>query len=174
MNAINKSKLPNIGTNIFTKMSLLSGQFNAINLSQGYPDFDVDPELINLSKKYLYSGFHQYAPMQGVLKLRKAISEKHFQLYEKYYDDEEEITITSGATPAIFTAISAFINPEAFNLGTPGNIKLGSLIEMAIGAAGGSITFSGSVIAFLKLQGMTSGAPSNFKGQHILKRLIVM
>ena len=69
---------------------------------------------------------------------------------------------------AVFVAISAFINPTAFNLGTPGNIKLASLIEMSIGAAVGAITFSGSIIAFLKLQGIMSGAPITFKGQHIL------
>ena len=69
---------------------------------------------------------------------------------------------------AVFVAISAFINPEAFNLGVPGNIKLASLIEMSIGAAVGAITFSGSVIAFLKLQGIMSGAPITFKGQHFL------
>ena len=63
-----KSKLPHIGINIFTKMSLLSAQYNAINLSQGYPDFEVDPELISLSKKYFDLGYNQYAPMQGVLK----------------------------------------------------------------------------------------------------------
>ena len=74
---------------------------------------------------------------------------------------------------AVFVAISAFINPAAFNLGTPGNIKLASLIEMAIGAAVGAITFSGSVIAFLKLQGIMSGAPITFKGQHLLNALIV-
>ena len=66
---------------------------------------------------------------------------------------------------AVFVAISAFLNPTAFNLGLPGNIKLGSLIEMSIGAAVGAITFSGSVIAFLKLQGIMSGSPT-FKGQH--------
>ena len=69
----------------------------------------------------------------------------------------------------MFVAISAFLNPEAFNLGTPGNIKLGSLIEMSIGAAVGAITFSGSVIAFLKLQGIMSGSPITFKGQHFIK-----
>ena len=74
---------------------------------------------------------------------------------------------------AVFVAISAFINPEAFNLGTPGNIKLASLIEMAIGAAVGAITFSGSVIAFLKLQGLMSGAPITFKGQHFLNALLI-
>ena len=75
---------------------------------------------------------------------------------------------------AVFVAISAFINPEAFNLGRPGNIKLASLIEMSIGAAVGAITFSGSVIAFLKLQGFMSGAPITFKGQHLLNALILI
>ena len=75
---------------------------------------------------------------------------------------------------AVFVAISAFINPNAFDLGTPGNIKLASLIEMAIGAAVGAITFSGSVIAFLKLQGIMSGAPITFKGQHALNALILI
>ena len=75
---------------------------------------------------------------------------------------------------AVFVAISAFINPAAFNLGVPGNIKLASLIEMAIGAAVGAITFSGSVIAFLKLQGIMSGAPITFKGQHILNALLLV
>ena len=75
---------------------------------------------------------------------------------------------------AVFVAISAFINPEAFGLGVPGNIKLASLIEMAIGAAVGAVTFSGSVIAFLKLQGLMSGAPITFKGQHTLNALILI
>ena len=69
---------------------------------------------------------------------------------------------------AVFVAISAFLNPEAFNLGSTGNIKLGSLIEMSIGASIGAITFSGSIIAFLKLQGIMSGAPIIFKGQHLI------
>ena len=75
---------------------------------------------------------------------------------------------------AVFVAISAFLNPEAFNLGTPGNIKLGSLIEMSIGAAVGAITFSGSIIAFLKLQGIMSGSPITFKGQHPLNAMILI
>ena len=75
---------------------------------------------------------------------------------------------------AVFVAISAFLNPEAFNLGTPGQIKLGSLIEMSIGAAVGAITFSGSVIAFLKLQGIMSGSPITFKGQHPLNAIILI
>ena len=73
---------------------------------------------------------------------------------------------------AVFVAISAFLNPEAFNLGFPGDIKLASLIEMSIGAAVGAITFSGSIIAFLKLRGIMSGSPITFKGQHILNLII--
>jgi len=73
---------------------------------------------------------------------------------------------------AVFVAISAFLNPETFNLGSPGNIKLGSLIEMSIGASVGAITFSGSIIAFLKLQGIMSGAPITFKGQHFINLLL--
>ena len=75
---------------------------------------------------------------------------------------------------AVFVAISAFLNPEAFNLGIPGNIKLGSLIEMSVGAAVGAITFSGSVIAFLKLQGLMSGSPITFKGQHLINVIILI
>jgi len=73
---------------------------------------------------------------------------------------------------AVFVAISAFLNPEAFNLGSPGNIKIGSLIEMSIGAAVGAITFSGSIVAFLKLRGIMSGSPITFKGQHYINLLL--
>ena len=73
---------------------------------------------------------------------------------------------------AVFVAISAFLNPEAFDLGSQGNIKIGSLIEMSIGAAVGAITFSGSIIAFLKLRGIMSGSPITFKGQHYINLLL--
>ena len=73
---------------------------------------------------------------------------------------------------AVFVAIAAYLNPEAFNLGTPGNIKLASLIEMSIGAAVGAITFSGSIIAFLKLRGIMSGSPITFSGQHFLNLIL--
>ena len=75
---------------------------------------------------------------------------------------------------AVFVVISAFLNPEVFNLGTAGNIKLASLLEMSIGAAVGAITFSGSIIAFLKLQGIMTGSPITFKGQHLLNALILI
>jgi len=73
---------------------------------------------------------------------------------------------------AVFVAIAAFLNPEAFRLGSPGNIKLSSLIEMSIGAAIGAITFSGSIVAFLKLRGIMSGSPITFKGQHYINLLL--
>ena len=73
---------------------------------------------------------------------------------------------------AVFVAVAAFLNPQAFNLGTPGNIKLASLIEMSIGAAVGAITFSGSIIAFLKLRGIMSGSPITFVGQHYLNLIL--
>ena len=73
---------------------------------------------------------------------------------------------------AVFVAISAFLKPEAFNLGTIGNIKLASLIEMSLGAAIGAITFSGSIIAFLKLRGIMSGSPITFKGQHLINLVL--
>ena len=76
---------------------------------------------------------------------------------------------------AVFVAISAFLNPEAFNLGSPGGLlNLQVLIEMSIGAAVGAITFSGSIIAFLKLQGIMSGSPITFKGQHFLNALLLI
>jgi methionine aminotransferase len=90
-------------------MSKLAGDQNAINLSQGFPDFDAHPELIDLVGKYMRSGNNQYAPMQGVLDLRERISEKVRELYQAEYDPETEITITSGATEALFSAISAVV-----------------------------------------------------------------
>ena len=75
---------------------------------------------------------------------------------------------------AVFVAISAFLNPEIFNLGVPGKIKIASLIEMSLGAAIGAITFTGSIIAFLKLRGIMSGSPITFKGQHPLNALILI
>ena len=73
---------------------------------------------------------------------------------------------------AVFVAVSAFLNPDAFKLGTVGNIKIASLIEMSLGAAIGAITFSGSIIAFLKLRGIMSGAPITFTGQHIFNLIL--
>ena len=103
------SKLPNIGTNIFTVMGKLANEHNAINLSQGFPDFSCNEELIGLVNKYMTAGYNQYAPMEGLMSLRKVLAEKTEEIYSAKYDPETEITITSGATQAIYTAISAII-----------------------------------------------------------------
>lgn len=106
------SKLPQVGTTIFTTINQLARAHNAINLSQGFPNFDPDPELLQLVSEAFKKGHNQYAPMQGVLSLREAISEKIERLYGNYYHPESEITITAGATQAIFTAIAAVVRPK--------------------------------------------------------------
>ena len=106
------SKLPNLKTTIFTTMSALASEHNAINLSQGFPNFESDLKLSNLLNKAMVNGFNQYAPMPGVFKLRTQISKKYEKLYNVSYNPESEITITAGATQAIFTVISAFIRPN--------------------------------------------------------------
>ena len=105
------SKLPNVGTTIFTVMSGLATAHNAINLSQGFPDFDCAPELRALFCKYINSGFNQYPPMAGIIRLREAVAEKMHFLYGAAYDPEHEVTITPGATYGIFTAVTAFVSP---------------------------------------------------------------
>jgi methionine aminotransferase len=103
------SKLPNVGISIFSEMTKMANQFNAINLSQGFPNFNCSPFLISLVEKYMQLAKNQYAPMEGVFELRQAIAEKVKNLYKRQYDPVSEITVTAGATQAIFTAISAFI-----------------------------------------------------------------
>ncbi len=105
------SKLPQTGTTIFTVMSTLAAEHKAINLSQGFPDFESDPQLIDLVSNAMKKGYNQYAPMAGVLKLREVISEKIETLYGTSYHPETDITITAGGTQAIFTIISAFVKP---------------------------------------------------------------
>jgi len=104
-----ESKLPDVGVTIFTIMSKLASDHQAINLSQGFPDFDVHPDLLALVDKYMRSGHNQYAPMQGVAALRQRIAEKVLALYNASYDPESEITVTSGGTEALFAAISAVV-----------------------------------------------------------------
>lgn len=103
------SKLPRVGTTIFTVMSRMAAEHNAINLSQGFPDFGCPPELIELMHKAMKDGHNQYAPMAGLPKLREQISAKTQELYGTAYDPETEITVTAGATQAIYTAIAATI-----------------------------------------------------------------
>ncbi|MCH7524374.1 MAG: aminotransferase class I/II-fold pyridoxal phosphate-dependent enzyme [Bacteroidetes bacterium] len=103
------SKLPNVKITIFTLMGELAHKHNAINLSQGFPNFKSDKKLIDLVSKAMNSGYNQYAPMPGILELRVAISKKFELLYNTSYHPETEITVTAGATQAIYTIISAFI-----------------------------------------------------------------
>ena len=105
------SKLPKVGTTIFTVMSKLAQEHNAINLSQGFPDFDCAPKLLELVGKYFNAGLNQYPPSAGVMALRERVVEKAAALYGATYDAESEATIVPGATYGIFTAITAFVRP---------------------------------------------------------------
>ncbi|MEZ4839924.1 MAG: methionine aminotransferase [Flavobacterium sp.] len=103
------SKLPNIETSIFAKMSKMAAEHNALNLSQGFPNFPSDPALNALVDEAMRDGFNQYAPMPGDFELRMEISKKIETLHDRFYNPETEITITAGATQAIFTIIAATI-----------------------------------------------------------------
>ncbi len=106
------SKLPSVGTTIFTTMSALAAELGAINLSQGFPDYECSPELIELVNQAMKDGHNQYAPMGGVMKLREQIAIKTEKLYGAKYDPVSEITVTAGGTQAIFTAICTVVNPN--------------------------------------------------------------
>jgi methionine aminotransferase len=105
-----KSKLPKVGTTIFTTMTALANEHNAINLSQGFPDFEVNDKLKSLVTQYINTNNNQYAPMAGVAKLRESIAEKIEKLYSTNYNPDTEITITAGGTMALYSAISAIVN----------------------------------------------------------------
>ena len=105
------SKLPNVGTTIFSVMTRLAVESGAINLAQGFPDFQADPALFSAALQAMQSGANQYAPMAGVPALRSAIAAKVTACYGAAYDVEDEITVTAGATQALFTAIAAFVRP---------------------------------------------------------------
>jgi Aspartate/tyrosine/aromatic aminotransferase len=106
------SKLPQVGTTIFTTMSALAAQVGAINLSQGFPDYECSPQLIELVNQAMKDGYNQYAPMAGNKALRDEISLKVQKLHRATYNPDTEITITAGGTQAIFTTISAVIQPN--------------------------------------------------------------
>lgn len=103
------SRLPEVGTSIFTVMSRMAAEEGAINLSQGFPDFPVSQELIELIYKNMKAGHNQYAPMPGTPALRKSIAEVILKTYQREVDFETEITITAGGTEALFSAIAAFV-----------------------------------------------------------------
>jgi methionine transaminase len=105
------SRLPNVGTTIFTVMSNLAAEKNAVNLGQGFPDFDCDPTLVTAVSAAMIKGLNQYPPMPGIAPLREAIAIKLEALYGHSYSAASEITITAGATQAIITAILATVHP---------------------------------------------------------------
>jgi len=104
-----QTKLPNVGTTIFTVMSALAQEKNAVNLGQGFPDFHCDPKLVQAVSSAMAAGLNQYPSMLGVLELRQAISAKIKNLYGTFYDPINEITVTAGATQAILNAVLAVV-----------------------------------------------------------------
>ncbi|MDD5029067.1 MAG: pyridoxal phosphate-dependent aminotransferase [Rhodoferax sp.] len=106
-----RSRLPNVGTTIFTVMSALAAEKKAVNLGQGFPDFNCDPKLMDAVTRAMQQGFNQYPPMAGVPVLRDAIATKIKALYARSYSADTEITVTAGATQAILTAILSVVHP---------------------------------------------------------------
>ena len=106
-----KSRLPNVGTTIFTVMSALATEKGAVNLGQGFPDFEGDPRLVDAVTDAMKRGLNQYPPMTGVPALREAVAKKNQAIYGHTYDANTEITITAGATQAILTIILAIVHP---------------------------------------------------------------
>ncbi len=137
-----QSKLPNVGTTIFTVMSSLANDHQAINLSQGFPNFDCAPELKNLVSKYLQDGFNQYAPMGGANVLLEKLAGKIEKLYGTSVNPKTEITITAGATQALFTAITAFVKS--------GDEVI--IIEPAYDSYGPSIEVCGGVVVSYEMK----------------------
>src|SRR5690606_2309699 len=105
------SRLPNVGTTIFTVMSTLAAETNAVNLGQGFPDFNCDPALVDAVTAAMKAGHNQYPPMPGVPSLRQAMADKMQALYGLQVNPATEITVTAGATQAILTAILAIVHP---------------------------------------------------------------
>jgi len=151
------SKLPQTGTTIFTTMSALANEVGAINLSQGFPDFDTAPELIKLVNTAMKKGHNQYAPMAGVVALREQIAKKTEKLYGAVYNPDTEITITAGGTQAIFTAITAMIHPNDEVI----------IFEPAFDCYGPAIKLMGGIVKSLELE------PPDYRiSWNMVKRLI--
>lgn len=138
------SKLPQVGTTIFTTMSRMALEENAINLAQGFPGFGSDPVLLELVAKYTREGFNQYAPMSGVSELKQALATKT-QVTQGYYPDpESEVTVVSGATEALFAAFTAIIHP--------GDEVI--VLEPAYDSYVPAITLNGGIPKFVPLQSL--------------------
>ena len=142
-----QSRLPKVGTTIFTVMSTLASEKSAVNLGQGFPDFDCDPALVDAVSGAMKNGFNQYPPMPGVPALRQAIAAKIGKIYGHGYDPATEITITAGATQGLLTAIMCAVHPDdeviviepAYDSYVP-SIELAGgkpvLVQMTLGADG--------------------------------------
>jgi methionine aminotransferase len=141
------SRLPRVGTTIFTVMSALAAEKGAVNLGQGFPDFDCDPRLVDAVEGAMRGGLNQYPPMTGVAALREAVAAKIERLYGRAYDPGSEITITAGATQAILTAVLGIVHPgdevivlePCYDSYVP-NIELagGKVVRVALGTPGGT------------------------------------
>jgi methionine aminotransferase len=136
------SKLPAVGTTIFTVMSRLAAEVGAINLSQGFPDFDCDPALVDAVAAHMRSGQNQYAPMTGVARLREAIAAKFEWACGRRYDPETDVTVTSGGTEGIFDAVAA----------TVGSGDEVIVLEPCYDSYVPAITLSGGTPVFVPLQ----------------------
>ena len=112
MTPVLKSRLPGVGTNIFTVMSALANEYGAVNLGQGFPDYPMNEELANKVASAIKDGHNQYAPMPGLLSLRERIAEKVHKLYQANIHPDAEITITPGGTYAIYTAFTTILSPQ--------------------------------------------------------------
>ncbi|HTK21735.1 MAG TPA: methionine aminotransferase [Mucilaginibacter sp.] len=151
------SKLPQVGTTIFTVMSALANELGAVNLSQGFPDYETSPELIELVNQAMKNGYNQYAPMAGVMSLREEISKKTEKLYGAYYNPDTEITITAGGTQAIYTAITTVIHPNDEVI----------IFEPAFDCYAPAIKVAGGIVKSLELE------PPDYKiNWDMVKRLI--
>ena len=106
-----RSKLPHVGTTIFTVMSALAAEHQAVNLGQGFPDFPCDTALLDAVTRAMQAGHNQYPPMSGIAPLREAVARKVAALYGRHYDPGSEVTVTAGATQAILTALLAIVHP---------------------------------------------------------------
>ncbi len=144
------TKLPKVGTTIFTVMSALASEKGAVNLGQGFPDFHCDPALVDAVTRAMQDGLNQYPPMAGVLPLREAIADKVERLYGHRYDPLSEITVTAGATQGILTSVLCAVHPgdeviviePVYDCYVPAIELAGGVpvfVQMEVGAAGYSI-----------------------------------
>lgn len=136
------SKLPGVETSIFAVMSGLANQHKAINLSQGFPDFPVSEKLISSIHKKMKAGLNQYAPMPGVAEFREQIVKKAYKTYGIEYNVDSEVTVTAGATQALFTAITAFIREEDEVI----------VFEPAYDSYGPAVRLNGGVVKYSQLR----------------------